>query len=109
MPNPRNEPHALEGQEGERDSGDFQTARLESQYGESKKKPHAFDQTSILPKDEENLRMRILVMLDSTQDPLILHLLEEVNKLKAECHAQIPSWDQPRPDPLTKRILGTYL
>ncbi|KAM2983216.1 hypothetical protein FF2_009173 [Malus domestica] len=49
------------------------------------------------------------MMPDFTHDPHIMHILEEVNKLKAECHAQIPGWDQPRPDPLTKRILGTLL
>ena len=44
---------------------------------------------------------------DSTQDPLVLQLLEEVNKLKAEHQAKIPNWNQPRPDPLTRRILNT--
>ncbi|KAM2323103.1 hypothetical protein ACFXTH_019700 [Malus domestica] len=108
-PNPRNEPYALEGQEGEGDLGDFQTAHLESQYSESKKKPHAFDQTSILLRDEENLQMKVLMMPDSTQDPLIMHLLEEVNRLKTERYAQILGWDQPRLVPLTKRIIGTPL
>ncbi|KAM2620703.1 hypothetical protein TB2_025563 [Malus domestica] len=36
-------------------------------------------------------------------------LLEEVNKLKAERQAEIPDWNQPRPDPLTMRILDTLL
>ncbi|KAM2079710.1 hypothetical protein ACFX1R_027189 [Malus domestica] len=46
---------------------------------------------------------------DSTLDPIVLQLLEEVNKLKAERQAEIPNWNQPRPGPLTKRILDTPL
>ncbi|KAM1564032.1 hypothetical protein ACFX10_038382 [Malus domestica] len=46
---------------------------------------------------------------DSTQDPLVLQLFEEVNKLKAERQAKIPDWNQPRPGPLTKRICDTPL
>ncbi|KAM1074447.1 hypothetical protein ACFX1T_019378 [Malus domestica] len=34
-------------------------------------------------------------------------LLEEVNKLKAQRQAEIPDWNQPRPSPLTRRILDT--
>ncbi|KAM2662893.1 hypothetical protein EV1_009523 [Malus domestica] len=44
---------------------------------------------------------------DSTQDPLVLQLLKEVNKLKAERQAEIPDWNQPRPGLLTRRILDT--
>ncbi|KAM1193189.1 hypothetical protein ACFX2G_013701 [Malus domestica] len=36
-----------------------------------------------------------------------LQLLKEVNKLKAERQAKIPDWNQPRPGPLTRRILDT--
>ncbi|KAM2692258.1 hypothetical protein EV2_006576 [Malus domestica] len=56
-----------------------------------------------------DLRKKILVVHDSTQDPLVLQLLEEVNKLKAERQAEIPDWNQPRPSPLTRRILDTPL
>ncbi|KAM1333889.1 hypothetical protein ACFX2F_009868 [Malus domestica] len=41
--------------------------------------------------------------------PFVLQLLEEVNKLKAERQAEISYWNQPRPGPLTKRILDTPL
>ncbi|KAM1819071.1 hypothetical protein ACFX11_000790 [Malus domestica] len=44
---------------------------------------------------------------DFIQDPLVLQLLKEVNKLKAKQQAEIPDWNQPRPGPLTKRILDT--
>ncbi|KAM2871194.1 hypothetical protein FF1_018864 [Malus domestica] len=40
---------------------------------------------------------------------LFLQLLEEINKLKAERQAKIPDWNQPRPGPLTTRILDTSL
>ena len=46
---------------------------------------------------------------DSTQDPLILELIEKVNKLKAERQAEIPDWNQPRPGPLTRKIIDTPL
>ncbi|KAM0966107.1 hypothetical protein ACFX2C_021923 [Malus domestica] len=36
-------------------------------------------------------------------------LFEEVNKLKAKCQAEIPDWNQPKPGPLTRRILDTLL
>ncbi|KAM1234690.1 hypothetical protein ACFX2J_004241 [Malus domestica] len=42
-----------------------------------------------------------------SEDPLVLLLLEEVNKLKAEHQAEIPDWNQPRPSLLTRRILDT--
>ncbi|KAM1107285.1 hypothetical protein ACFX2B_004016 [Malus domestica] len=44
---------------------------------------------------------------DSTQYPIVLQLLEEVNKLKAERQAEIHDWNQPRPGPLTSRIIDT--
>ena len=46
---------------------------------------------------------------NSTQDPLVLQLLKEVNKLKAERQAEILDWNQPKPGPLTRRILDTLL
>ncbi|KAM2369481.1 hypothetical protein ACFXTH_046903 [Malus domestica] len=46
---------------------------------------------------------------DSTQDPLVIQLLKEVNKLKAERQAEIPDWNQPRPSLLTRRIIDTPL
>ncbi|KAM1787140.1 hypothetical protein ACFX11_037567 [Malus domestica] len=45
---------------------------------------------------------------DSTQDPIVLQLIEEVDKLKAERQAEIPDWNQPRHGPLTRRILDTF-
>ncbi|KAM1727929.1 hypothetical protein ACFX12_018495 [Malus domestica] len=47
------------------------------------------------------------VVHDSTQDPLVLQLLKEVNKLKAEQQAETLDWNQPRHDPLIRRILDT--
>ena len=44
---------------------------------------------------------------ESTQDPFIMQLLEEVNKLKAEHHDKILDWNQPRLCPLTMRIICT--
>ncbi|KAM1052819.1 hypothetical protein ACFX2C_000383 [Malus domestica] len=63
-----------------------------------------------VPKELEgdgDLRKKIPVVHGSTQDPLVLQLLEEVNKLKVERQAEIPDWNQPRPGPLTRRILDT--
>ncbi|KAM2120646.1 hypothetical protein ACFX1Q_018556 [Malus domestica] len=54
-----------------------------------------------------DLRKKILVVHDSTQNSLILQLIEEVNKLKVERQPEIPDWNQPRPGPLTRRILDT--
>ncbi|KAM2704460.1 hypothetical protein EV1_033786 [Malus domestica] len=70
-------------------------------------KSHALDQTFLLPREDGDLRKKAPVVHDSTQDPLVLQLLKEVNKLKAERQVEIPDWNQPRPDPLTKRILDT--
>ncbi|KAM1790559.1 hypothetical protein ACFX12_034608 [Malus domestica] len=72
-----------------------------------KEKSHALDQTFLLPREDGDLRKKAQVVHDSTQDPLVLQLLKEVNKLKAERQAEIPNWNQPRPGPLTRRILDT--
>ncbi|KAM2977901.1 hypothetical protein FF2_014794 [Malus domestica] len=87
----------------------FRQTYLESQYGESREKPHALDQTFLLPRGDGNLRKKAPVVHDSTQDPLVLQLLKVVNKLKAEQQVEIPDWNQPRPGPLTMRILDTPL
>ncbi|KAM2264623.1 hypothetical protein ACFXTI_040763 [Malus domestica] len=87
----------------------FQQTYLGSQYGESREKSHALDQTFLLPRGDGDLRKKAPVVHDSTQDPLVLQLFKEVNKLKAEQQAEIPDWNQPRPGPLTRRILDTSL
>ncbi|KAM1112740.1 hypothetical protein ACFX2B_044951 [Malus domestica] len=97
----------MEEHEGTGDSEVFRQTHPRSQYGESKKKPHALTQTFLLPRGDGDLRKKIPVVHGSTQDPLVLQLLEEVNKLKTECQAEIPDWNQPKPDPLTRRILDT--
>ncbi|KAM1004542.1 hypothetical protein ACFX2C_004730 [Malus domestica] len=58
---------------------------------ESREKSHALDQTFILPKVDGDLRKKAPVVHDSTQDPLVLQLLKEVNKLKAKRQAKIPN------------------
>ncbi|KAM2051221.1 hypothetical protein ACFX16_032863 [Malus domestica] len=85
----------------------FRQTYLGSQYDESREKSHALDQTFILPRGYGDLRKKAPVVHDSTQDPLVLPLLKEVNKLKAERQVEIPDWNQPKPDPLTRRILDT--
>ncbi|KAM1318879.1 hypothetical protein ACFX2H_003956 [Malus domestica] len=97
----------LEKHEGIRDSEMFRQTYLGSQYGESRDKSHALDQTFLLPRGDGDLRKKAPVVHDSTQDPLVLQLLKEVNKLKAERQAKIPYWNQPRPGPLTRKILDT--
>ncbi|KAM1097665.1 hypothetical protein ACFX19_015296 [Malus domestica] len=87
----------------------FRQTYLGSQYDESREKPHDLDQTFILPRGDEDLRKKALVVRDFTQDHLILQLLKEGNKLKAERQTEIPDWNQPRPGPLTRRILDTPL
>ncbi|KAM2105443.1 hypothetical protein TB1_013884 [Malus domestica] len=87
----------------------FRQTYLGSQYGESREKSHALDQTFLLPRGYGDLRKKAPVVHDSTQDPLILQLLKEVNKLKVERQAAIPDLNQPRPSPLTRRILDTLL
>ncbi|KAM1728596.1 hypothetical protein ACFX12_019079 [Malus domestica] len=95
--------------EGTGDSEMFRHTHSRSQCDESKEKSCYLDQTFLLPRGNGDLRKKTSVMHDSTQDPLVLQLLEEVNKLKAERQAEIPDWNQPRPGPLTKRILNTPL
>ncbi|KAM0991462.1 hypothetical protein ACFX15_009495 [Malus domestica] len=85
----------------------FRQTYLGSQYGESREKSHALDQTFILPRGDGDLQKKASVVHDSTQDPLVLQLLKEVNKLKAKQQAEIPDWNRPRPDPLTRKILDT--
>ncbi|KAM1053803.1 hypothetical protein ACFX2C_001242 [Malus domestica] len=101
------ERHVLEEHEGTGDSKVFRQTRLRSQYGESKEKSHALAQTFLLPRGDGDLQKKIPVVHDFTQDPLVLQLLKEVNKLKVERQAEIPDWNQPRPGPLTRRILDT--
>ncbi|KAM2212487.1 hypothetical protein ACFX1S_022780 [Malus domestica] len=113
LPRPRPATNLGKGQqvlkkhEGIGDSEMFRQTYLESQYGESREKSHAFDQTFLLPRGDGDLRKKAPVVHDSTQDPLVRQLLKEVNKLKAEQQAEIPDWNQPRPGPLTRRILDT--
>ncbi|KAM1548374.1 hypothetical protein ACFX15_009080 [Malus domestica] len=97
----------LEKHEGIRDSEMFRHIYFESQYSESREKSHALDQTFLLPRGDGDLRKKAPVVHDSTQNPLVLQLLKEVNKLKAERQAEIPDWNQPRLDPLTRRIFDT--
>ncbi|KAM2658171.1 hypothetical protein EV1_013473 [Malus domestica] len=101
------ERQVLEEHEGTWDFEVFRQTRPRSQYRESKEKSHALARTFLLPRGDGDLRKKIPVVHDSTQDPLVLWLLEEVNKLKAERQAEIPDWNQPRPGPLTRRILDT--
>ncbi|KAM2661363.1 hypothetical protein EV2_023685 [Malus domestica] len=115
LPRPRpaanlgKERHVQEEHEGTGDSEVFRQNRSRSQYGESNEKSHAFAQTFQLPRGDRDLRKKIPVVHDSTQDLLVLQLLEEVNKLKAKRQGEIPDWNQPRPSPLTRRIIDTPL
>ncbi|KAM1027038.1 hypothetical protein ACFX2A_040850 [Malus domestica] len=59
------------------DSEVFRQTRPRSQYGKSKEKSHALAQTFLLPRGDGDLRKKIPVVHDSTQDPLVLQLLEE--------------------------------
>ncbi|KAM1099202.1 hypothetical protein ACFX2B_005754 [Malus domestica] len=95
--------------EGTGDSEIFRHTYSRSQCGESKEKSRYLDQTFLLTRGDGDLRKKTSVGHDSTQDPFVLQLLEEVNKLKAERQAEIPDWNQPRPGPLTRRILNTPL
>ncbi|KAM2540129.1 hypothetical protein TB2_025345 [Malus domestica] len=87
----------------------FRRTYLESQYGESREKSHALDQTFLLPRGDGDLQKKAPMVHDSTQDPLVLQLLKEINKLKAERQAEILDWNKPRPGSLTRRILDTLL
>ena len=104
---PGNERQVLEKYEGIRDSEVFRQAYPGSQYGESKERLHTLDETFLIPRGDGDLRKKAPVVHNSIQDPLVLQLLEEVNKLKVERQAEIPDWNQPRPGPLTRRILDT--
>ncbi|KAM2264081.1 hypothetical protein ACFXTI_040287 [Malus domestica] len=97
----------LEKHEGIGDSEMFRQTYIGSQYGESREKSHALDQTFILPRGDGDLRKKAPVVHDSTQDHFVIQLFKEVNKLKAERQVEIPDWNQPRPGPLTRRILDT--
>ncbi|KAM1567072.1 hypothetical protein COP2_047472 [Malus domestica] len=97
----------LEEHEGIGDSEMVRQTYLGSQYGESKEKSHALDQTFLLPRGDGDLRKKASVVHDSTQDPFVLQLFKEVNKLKAERQAKIPDWNHLRPGPLKRRILDT--
>ncbi|KAM1149255.1 hypothetical protein ACFX2B_029563 [Malus domestica] len=99
----------LEKHEGVGNSEMFRQTYLGSQYGKSREKLHALDQTFILLRGDGDLRKKAPVVHDSIQDPLVLQLLKEVNKLKAERQAEISDWNQPRHGPLTKRIIDTRL
>ncbi|KAM1034266.1 hypothetical protein ACFX2A_038560 [Malus domestica] len=56
----------LEKHEGIGDSEMFRQTYLGSQYGESREKSHALDQTFILPRGDGDLRKKALVVHDST-------------------------------------------
>ncbi|KAM1183939.1 hypothetical protein ACFX19_002230 [Malus domestica] len=99
----------LERHEGTGDLEVFRQTYPGSQYNESREKSHALDQTFLIPIGDGDLRKKAPVTHNSAQDPFVLQLLEEVNKLKAERQAEIPDWNQPRPGPLTRRILNTPL
>ncbi|KAM2568861.1 hypothetical protein TB2_009045 [Malus domestica] len=113
LPRPRptanigKEQQVAEEHEGTWDFQIFRQTRPRSQYDESKKKPHTLAQTFLLLRGDEDLRKKIPMVHDSTQDPLVLQLLEEVNKLKAKRQAEISDWNQLRSGPLTRRILDT--
>ncbi|KAM1360414.1 hypothetical protein ACFX11_047312 [Malus domestica] len=74
----------LERHEGTGDSEVFRQTYPGSQYSESREKSHALDQTFLIPRGDVDLRKKAPVAHNSAQDPLVLQLLEEVNKLKAE-------------------------
>ncbi|KAM2236788.1 hypothetical protein ACFX1S_012219 [Malus domestica] len=90
LPRPRpavnlgNRQQVPEEHEGTGDSKMFRHTHSRSQCDESKEKSCYLDQTFLLPRGDGDLRKKTSVMHDSTQDPLVLQLLEEVNKLKAE-------------------------
>ncbi|KAM1457594.1 hypothetical protein ACFX2I_034751 [Malus domestica] len=62
-----------------------------SQYGESKEKSHAFAQTLLLPRSDRDLGKKIPVVHDTTQDPLVLQLLEEAWPSHKEDPRHLPS------------------
>ncbi|KAM2295869.1 hypothetical protein ACFX1S_035609 [Malus domestica] len=94
-----NERRVPEEHKGTGDSEVFRQTRPRSQY--------TLTQTFLLPRGDGDLRKKIPVVHDSTQDPLVLQLIEEINKLKVKRQTEIPDWNQPRPGPLKRRILDT--
>ncbi|KAM1934195.1 hypothetical protein ACFX15_018395 [Malus domestica] len=62
----------LDEHEGIGDSEMFRQTYLGSQYGESREKSHALDQTFLLPRGDGDLRKKAPMVHDSTQDPLVL-------------------------------------
>ncbi|KAM1568712.1 hypothetical protein ACFX10_033909 [Malus domestica] len=56
----------------------FRQTYLGSQYGKSREKLHALDQTFLLPREDGDLRKKAPMVHDSTQDPLVLQLFKEV-------------------------------
>ncbi|KAM1077947.1 hypothetical protein ACFX19_025670 [Malus domestica] len=80
----------------------FRQTYLGSQYGESREKSHALDQTFLLPIGDGDLRKKAPVVHDSTQDPLVVQLLKEA----------WPSYKEDPRHPLkakTKQKLGLQL
>ncbi|KAM1765008.1 hypothetical protein ACFX11_004191 [Malus domestica] len=80
----------------------FRQTYLGSQYGESREKSHALDQTFLLPREDGDLRKKAPVVHDSTQNPLVLQLLKEA----------WPSYEEDPRHPLqakTKQKLGLQL
>ncbi|KAM1575500.1 hypothetical protein ACFX10_031924 [Malus domestica] len=67
----------LEKHEGIGDSEMVRQTYLGSQYGESREKSHALDQTFLLLIGDGDLRKKAPMVHDSTQDPLVLQLLKE--------------------------------
>ncbi|KAM1392127.1 hypothetical protein ACFX2I_019748 [Malus domestica] len=55
----------------------FRHTHSRSQCDESKEKSCYLDQTFLLPRGDGDLRKKTSVMHNSTQDPLVLQLLEE--------------------------------
>ncbi|KAM2041658.1 hypothetical protein ACFX16_035450 [Malus domestica] len=80
----------------------FRQTYLGSQFGESREKSHALDQTFLLPIGDGDLRKKTPMVHDSTHDPLVLQLLKE-------------AWSSYKEDPRhplqakTKKKLGLQL
>ena len=106
-PNPIND-QALGQQKSVWDLVDFQQAHSDNQYVESKEMTHVLHRSSILLRNDGKLQKKASMVPDSTQDHLILQLIEEVNKLKAERHARIPDWNRPRLGLLIRRIIYNW-
>ncbi|TQD99925.1 hypothetical protein C1H46_014429 [Malus baccata] len=115
LPRPRpaanleNRQQVPEEYEGTGDSETFIHTHSRSQCGESRERSRYLDQTFLLPRGDGDLKKKTLVVHDSAQDPLVLQLLEEVNKLKAERQAEIPDWNQAKTKQKTKQKLDLQL